>query len=463
MQYQSTKNSSLRLPFDEVLLGNLAPDGGLYVPEKTPHFSLKQINDFQTLTYQELTKALLYPFVSEALKSKDFENIVRSAYEVFESEEVVKLINLENQRWILELFHGPTMAFKDIAMQLFGALLEYFVQKESIKIAVLGATSGDTGPAAIAACSRYKDVQVFILYPHERVAEVQRLQMTTSQSMNVHALSIQTDFDGCQSMVKQLFLDKNISSNSTRFISANSINWTRCMTQSVYYFWAYLRLKEQLKDLIFSVPSGNFGNAYAGWLAKEMGLPIKQIIVATNSNDVLHKLFSKNSYKKGKVNPTLAPSMDISVASNFERLLFHLYKNNSQLLKDNMSNFPQNEISMPEESWDEIHNFFSSYASADAEILEEIKGTYNKHNYILDPHTATGIIATRKLATSDQSVITMATAHPAKFMDAIKQVLSEEVVSIPRQLDSITGKKEDFVVLPDNLDKVREYILSSVG
>ena len=210
MQYQSTKNSSLRLPFDEVLLGNLAPDGGLYVPEKTPHFSLKQINDFQTLTYQELTKALLYPFVSEALKSKDFENIVRSAYEVFESEEVVKLINLENQRWILELFHGPTMAFKDIAMQLFGALLEYFVQKESIKIAVLGATSGDTGPAAIAACSRYKDVQVFILYPHERVAEVQRLQMTTSQSMNVHALSIQTDFDGCQSMVKQLFLDKNI-------------------------------------------------------------------------------------------------------------------------------------------------------------------------------------------------------------------------------------------------------------
>ena len=235
------------------------------------------------------------------------------------------------------------------------------------------------------------------------------------------------------------------------------------MAQSVYYFWTYLRLKEQLKELTFSVPSGNFGHAYAGWLAKEMGLPIKKIIVATNANDVLHRLFSTNNYKKGEVSQTLAPSMDISVASNFERLLFNLYKNNSQLLNEAMSTFPQKEISVPENCWQEVHNFFSSLSSNDEEILKEIEATYKKHNYILDPHTATGVRATRKLSTPEQSVITMATAHPAKFINAIKQVLSEEVVSIPEQLTSIKGKEEDFVVLPDNIDKVREYILSKAG
>ena len=463
MQYRSTRDSSLRRPFSEVLLGSLASDGGLYVPEKTPHFSLEQINDFQTLTYQELTFELLFPFVSEELKVEDFKNIVNSSYQVFESEEVVRLINLEEQRWILELFHGPTLAFKDVAMQLLGALLGHFAQKEDKKIAVLGATSGDTGPAAIAACSRHKNVEVFFLFPHQRVTDVQRLQMTTSQASNVHALSVETDFDGCQAMVKELFLDKSISSSPTRFIAANSINWTRCMAQSVYYFWTYLRLKEQLKELTFSVPSGNFGHAYAGWLAKEMGLPIKKIIVATNANDVLHRLFSTNNYKKGEVSQTLAPSMDISVASNFERLLFNLYKNNSQLLNEAMSTFPQKEISVPENCWQEVNNFFSSLSSTDEEILKEIEATYEKHNYVIDPHTATGIRATRKLSTPEQSVITMATAHPAKFINAIKQVLSEEVVSIPEQLTSIKGKKEDFVVLPDNIDKVREYILSKAG
>ena len=463
MHYRSTRNSSLSIPFSEVLLGSLASDGGLYMPEKTPHFDLERINTFETLTYQQLTTELLFPFVSEELRIEDFENIVNSSYQVFENEEVVRLIKLKEQRWILELFHGPTLAFKDIAMQLLGTLLEHFAQKESKKIAVLGATSGDTGSAAIAAFSRHKNVEVFILFPYQRVTDVQRLQMTTSQASNVHPLSVQTDFDGCQALVKELFLDKNISSNPTRFIAANSINWTRCMAQSVYYFWTYLRLKEQLKGLTFSVPSGNFGHAYAGWLAKEMGLPIKKIIVATNSNDVLHRLFSNNSYKKGEVSQTLAPSMDISVASNFERLLFEIYKNNSQLLNQTMSTFPQKEIAFPENGWNKVHNFFSSFSTNDEEILKEIKATYKNHNYILDPHTATGIRATRKLSTPGQSVITMATAHPAKFMDTIRQALSEEVVSIPDQLASIIDKEEDFVVLPDNIDKVREYILSSVG
>jgi len=263
-------------------------------------------------------------------------------------------------------------------------------------------------------------------------------------------------------MVKQLFLDESILSNQTRFVAANSINWARCMTQSVYYFWTYLRLKEELNQMIFSIPSGNFGHAYAGWLAKEMGLPISKIFIATNSNDVLHKLFSENCYKKGEVNQTLAPSMDIAVASNFERLLFNLYENNAERLQIAMSSFPQNEISVPLESWKEVEDFFLSFPSSDQEILEEIKSTYEQHNYVLDPHTATGVRAAKELAQPNQSVISMATAHPAKFMEAIKQSLGEEIVEMPGQLQAIVDKEEDFVILPDNIDKVREYILSSL-
>ena len=462
MQYISTRNSSLRKSFSEVLLGGLAPDGGLYMPQQTLRFSIDQIENLNSLTYQELTTEILHQFVSDEITKKDFENIVSNAYQVFDSKDVVNLVKLEDQRWILELFHGPTLAFKDVAMQLLGTLLNHFAQKKETKIAVLGATSGDTGSAAISACSRYQNVEVFILYPHERITEVQRKQMTTTQAKNVHALSVQTDFDGCQAMVKQLFLDESILSNQTRFVAANSINWARCMTQSVYYFWTYLRLKEELNQMIFSIPSGNFGHAYAGWLAKEMGLPISKIFIATNSNDVLHKLFSENCYKKGEVNQTLAPSMDIAVASNFERLLFNLYENNAERLQIAMSSFPQNEISVPLESWKEVEDFFLSFPSSDQEILEEIKSTYEQHNYVLDPHTATGVRAAKELAKPNQSVISMATAHPAKFMEAIKQSLGEEIVEMPGQLQAIVDKEEDFVILPDNIDKVREYILSSL-
>jgi len=463
MQYISTRNSSLRKSFSEVLLGGLSPDGGLFMPLATHKFTNDELEQLGFLNYQELTVEILNQFVSEEINKSDFENIVNDAYQAFESKDVVNLIKLEDQRWILELFHGPTLAFKDIAMQLLGTLLNYFAQKEKTKIAVLGATSGDTGSAAISACSRYENVEVFILYPHDRVTEIQRKQMTTTEAKNVHALSVQTDFDGCQTMIKELFLDESIVSNETRFIAANSINWARCMTQSVYYFWTYLRLKEQLNGLIFSIPSGNFGHAYAGWLAKEMGLPINKILIATNSNDVLHKLFSENSYKKGQVIETLAPSMDISVASNFERLLFNLFNNDSEKLKKTMSAFPKEKITVPRDYWKKAEDLFLSFPSTDQEILHEIKNTYEKNNYIVDPHTSTGVRAATELVSPDQSVVTMATAHPSKFMGAIKKVLSEEAVETPSQLKDIEDKQEDFVVLPNNMDKVREYIVSSIN
>mgnify|MGYP001192078519 FL=1 len=463
MQYISTRNSSLRKSFSEVLLGGLAPDGGLFMPLDTRKFTNDELDELSFLNYQELTVEILNQFVSEEINKNDFEKIVDDAYQAFESKDVVNLIKLEDQRWILELFHGPTLAFKDVAMQLLGTLLNYFAQKEKTKIAVLGATSGDTGSAAISACSRYENVEIFILYPHERVTEIQRKQMTTTEAKNVHALSVETDFDGCQTIIKKLFLDESIVSNETRFIAANSINWARCMTQSVYYFWTYLRLKEQLNGLIFSIPSGNFGHAYAGWLAKEMGLPIDKILIATNSNDVLHKLFSENSYKKGQVTETLAPSMDISVASNFERLLFNLFNNDSEKLKKTMSVFPKEQITVPRDYWKKAEDLFLSFPSTDQEILHEIKNTFEKNNYIVDPHTSTGIRAATELVSPDQSVVTMATAHPSKFMGAIKQVLAEDAVETPSQLKDIEDKQEDFVVLPNNMDKVREYIVSSIN
>ena len=463
MQYISTRNSSLRKSFSEVLLGGLAPDGGLFMPLDTRKFTNDELDELSFLNYQELTVEILNQFVSEEINKNDFEKIVDDAYQAFESKDVVNLIKLEDQRWILELFHGPTLAFKDVAMQLLGTLLNYFAQKEKTKIAVLGATSGDTGSAAISACSRYENVEVFILYPHERVTEIQRKQMTTTEAKNVHALSVETDFDGCQTIIKKLFLDESIVSNETRFIAANSINWARCMTQSVYYFWTYLRLKEQLNGLIFSIPSGNFGHAYAGWLAKEMGLPIDKILIATNSNAVLHKLFSENSYKKGQVTETLAPSMDISVASNFERLLFNLFNNDSEKLKKTMSVFPKEQITVPRDYWKKAEDLFLSYPSTDQEILHEIKNTFEKNNYIVDPHTSTGVRAATELVSPDQSVVTMATAHPSKFMGAIKQVLAEDAVETPSQLKDIEDKQEDFVVLPNNMDKVREYIVSSIN
>ena len=463
MKYRSTRDSSLIKPFSEVLLGGLAPDGGLYMPHDLKTFNLEEIKSFSSLSYHELTAEILYEFVKDELSKQEFKTIISNSYQVFEDQEVVNLIELEERRWILELFHGPTLAFKDIAMQLLGGLLGYFVHRDERKVAVLGATSGDTGSAAISAFSRQQGIDIFILYPHKRVTDIQRKQMTTSQSNNVHALAVETDFDGCQAMVKELFLDSDILSNSSKFISANSINWARCMTQSVYYFWTYLKLQDQVNEIVFSVPSGNFGHSYAGWLAKEMGLPIKKILVATNTNEVLHKLFSTNIYQKGEVTPTIAPSMDISVASNFERLLYNLLNNDSKKLLASISQFPDKEISIPEESWKTVKDFFESSTTSDQEILDEINQTYIDHDYVLDPHTATGVKAARDLGRSEEHIVTMATAHPAKFVDVIKKVLSKEAINKPNQLSAIEDLDEDFVVLPDKIDKVREYILSNVG
>ena len=459
MLYKSTRGESPIVPFSEVLLGGLAPDGGLYMPENLPRFSLDEINSWSELPFYELALKVLYPFVEEEIEEEVFRKLLKEAYEPFDAQDVVNLKKLKDNSWVLELFHGPTLAFKDIAMQLLGALLNHFAKEKGEKIVVLGATSGDTGAAAISACSRHDNVEVYILYPHGKVTDFQRKQMTTTQTDNVFPLAIESDFDGCQNLVKKMFLDSDLKNNKVRFIAANSINWARCMTQSVYFFWSYLKLHELKKELTFSIPSGNFGHAYAGWTAKEMGLPIKRLIIATNTNDVLHRTFLDNRYAKTNVVETLAPSMDISVASNFERLLFNLYDDDSTLLAQNMRSFPEKSIDIPASKQEYVADFFKSFRSDDQEILEQIRTTHQENNYLLDPHTATGVRASNALSNAYDPVITMGTAHPAKFTDAIEKAVPELTSTLPKKAEEAFAREEFFSILPENYDEIKEFIL----
>ena len=461
MLYKSTRGNSPEVPFSQVLLGGLAPDGGLYMPEKFPQFTKEEINSWSDLEFHQLASNILFPFVDGEIDKVTFSKLVEEAYETFDSDNVVELKEISGNRWVLELFHGPTLAFKDVAMQLLGSLLNHFAQERGEKIVVLGATSGDTGAAAISACSRHENVEVYILYPHGKVTDFQRKQMTTTQSENVFPMAIEPDFDGCQDIVKQMFLDDDLKNKKVRFIAANSINWARCMTQSVYFFWTYLRLNQLQDELTFSIPSGNFGHAYAGWTAKEMGLPIKRLLIATNTNDVLHKAFSLNNYEKCEVIQTLEPSMDISVASNFERLLYNLYDNNSSMLAAAMSAFPEQSISIPKDKQDLMSNFFKSHKSDDEEILEQIGRTYDAIGYMLDPHTATGVKAGNHLSPDDEPVVVMGTAHPAKFSEAIEKAVVGYNSEIPIKLQEAFKQEEIFNLLPKDYSKIKDFILKN--
>ena len=459
MRYKSTRGNCPEVSFSEVLLGGLAPDGGLYMPTDFPFFSQEEIHSWSELKFYEIAAKVLYPYVEEEIEEIVFEKLVKEAYSSFDTEDVVALQPIEENRWVLELFHGPTLAFKDIAMQLLGALLNHFARERGEKIVVLGATSGDTGAAAISACSRYENVEVYILYPNGKVTEFQRKQMTTTQSKNVYPLAIESDFDGCQDIVKKMFLDKDFLNDKVRFIAANSINWARCMTQSVYFFWSYLKLRKLNNELIFSIPSGNFGHAYAGWTAKQMGLPIKGLIIATNRNDVLHEAFSNQFYAKTNVVETLAPSMDISVASNFERLLYNLYDDDPVKLSKNMLNFPENPITIPEDKQAMLSAFFSSSKSSDEEIVKQIASTYER-GYLADPHTATGIAAASECS-DKEAVITMGTAHPAKFKNAMERAIPDYDFVLPNKVEEAFANEEVFTLLSNDYLMIKEFILQN--
>ena len=459
MKYFSTRGNSQELNFIDVLTSGTAKDGGLYVPENYPRFSNEEIREFETASYQDLASHLLYPYIEGFLSKEDFEQVVKKAYDSFSIPEVVKLVETKNSGYILELFHGPTFAFKDVAMQLLAALLDKAAEKIDKKIVVLGATSGDTGSAAIEACKKFKDIDIAILFPHQKISPVQQRQMTTSNEKNVFPLAVKGDFDDCQNYVKKMFIEN--TNEKVKFVSINSINWTRIMAQSVYFFFTKLQLK---KEYIASIPSGNFGHAYAGWTAKNMGLSFKGINIATNKNDVLHRLFSKDVYQKKETSASLAPSMDISVASNFERLLCEIYKKNGDKLNAVFSAFPKKPIDFDQsdEMWQEVKAFFQSSTCSDQEIVETIVKNFETENILFDPHTATAIKGNKDLNYDVSELVTFATAHPAKFPDAINKELDILEENTPSSLKEIMTKEESFSVLENDFKDLDNYINSEV-
>ena len=459
MRYISTRGQAPALNFEDVLLAGLASDGGLYVPENLPRFTQEEIASWAGLPYHELAFKVMRPFVTGSISDADFQAILKDTYGVFAHQAVAPLRQLDSNEWVLELFHGPTLAFKDFALQLLGRLLDHFLLKRGERVVIMGATSGDTGSAAIEGCRRCENVDIFILHPHNRVSEVQRRQMTTILGDNIHNIAIDGNFDDCQEMVKASFADQGFL-KGTRLVAVNSINWARIMAQIVYYFHAALQLGGPARSMAFSVPTGNFGDIFAGYLARNMGLPISQLVVATNRNDILHRFMSGNQYDKDTLHPSLSPSMDIMVSSNFERLLFDMHGRNGQAVADLMAAFKASgKLSVDEERWTETRKLFDSLAVDDDATCSTIAEVFRETGELLDPHTAIGVRAARECRRSlSIPMITLGTAHPVKFPDAVRQAAVGEEPALPAHLSDLFERQEKFTVLDNELSAVQAFV-----
>lgn len=459
MRYISTRGQAPALNFEEVLLAGLATDGGLYVPENLPRFTQEEIASWAGLPYHELAFRVMRPFVTGSIADADFNQILEQTYANFSHAAVAPLRQLNGNEWVLELFHGPTLAFKDFALQLLGRLLDHVLAKRGERVVIIGATSGDTGSAAIEGCKHCENVDIFILHPHERVSEVQRRQMTTLFGDNIHNLAVEGNFDDCQEMVKASFADQSFL-KGTRLVAVNSINWARIMAQIVYYFHAALQLGGPARSVAFSVPTGNFGDIFAGYLARNMGLPISQLIVATNRNDILHRFMSGNQYVKDTLHATLSPSMDIMVSSNFERLLFDLHGRNGTAIAQLMSSFKLGGgFSVEEDRWTEARRLFDSLAVTDEQTCETIAEVFASTGEVLDPHTAIGVRAARECRRSlDTPMVVLGTAHPVKFPEAVEQAGVGKALHLPAHLEDLFQREERCTVLPNDITAIQAFV-----
>ena len=455
MDYVSTRNSSNIFKFKDVFIKGLADDGGLFIPKSLQKYKKNDLFEFKNLEYKELAKKIIYPFIGDFMSENDLSKIIDKSYSAFRKKNVVDLIKV-GDRSILELFHGPTLAFKDIAMQLLGNFYEYYLNNENEKINIVVATSGDTGAAAIDAIKGKDNVNIFVLHPNNRVSHVQRKLMTTGKEKNVFNIAVDGNFDDCQNLVKAMFEDRSFS-KEIKMSGVNSINWARIIAQSVYYFYSYFLIEENNKPINFSVPTGNFGDVYAGYLAKKMGLPINKFLVATNQNDILHRAISKGTYDVEKVSETISPSMDIQIASNFERLIYDLNNCNDTKTISAMKDIKEKgKYLIDKENLDKINiDFLSSQISED-ETLKTIKTVYEKFNIVLDPHTAIGYGAFDKVNLKGNNVV-LATAHPCKFPDAIKRSININA-KLPNELSFIMEEKEDYDIIENNLEKIKQHI-----
>ncbi len=462
MKFISTRGDAPSLNFEEVVLAGLASDGGLYVPEQLPQFSTEEIASWAGLSYPELAFKVISPFVDGEIPDQDLENIIAKAYSSFRHSAIAPLVQTGHNEWVLELFQGPTLAFKDFALQFLGHLLDYILSKQQQKVAVMGATSGDTGSAAIEGCQRCDNIDIFILHPHGRVSEVQRRQMTTVLSDNVFNIALEGNFDDCQNMVKASFTDQSFLPEGRQLVAVNSINWARIMAQIVYYFYSSLAVGGPHRRVSYSVPTGNFGDIYAGYLAMQMGLPVKQLIIATNQNDILHRCISENDHSKRALSQSLAPSMDIMVSSNFERLLFDLYGRDGDEIKRLMSEFEAGSMRLSDNALATARETFSSFRLDDDGMLETISAVFADTGYLLDPHTAIGLAAARSERTETETpIICLATAHPAKFPDAVikaseKRAISEP--SLPHHMSDLWDREERYQILPNEKSAVHKFI-----
>ena len=456
MNYVSTRNNKNELNFKDVFIKGLADDGGLFVPKNIKLLNSEDLDKLKNLSYNDLACEILNPFCSDFINKEDLKNIITKSYSSFREKEVVKISNLGSLK-LLELYHGPTLAFKDIAMQFIGNLYDYYLSKNNDFLNVIVATSGDTGAAAIDAIKGKNNMNIFVLHPNNKISKVQRKLMTTGNDKNVFNIAIDGNFDDCQNLVKAMFSDLEFS-KSIKMTGVNSINWARIIAQAVYYFYTYFKLTSS-KPLSFSVPTGNFGDVFAGYLAKKMGLPIDKLIVATNQNDILHRAISKGEYISKKVEQTISPSMDIQLASNFERLIYYINNSNSEITAKIMKKIKENVYQIEKINLESIQKDFVSESCDEKETLDIIKKYYEKSNLILDPHTAVGVGVANKLSLND--CVVLSTAHPCKFPDATENAIKKHE-NLPKELEHVLNKDENFEVLKNDIEVVKNFVRSKI-
>ncbi|NQY82660.1 MAG: threonine synthase [Alphaproteobacteria bacterium] len=458
-KYVSTRGQSPAVDFATATLNGPAPDGGLYMPQELPHYSTSEWHDMAKLSYQDLTHRLLLPFVGDCITSERLAELIRDAYQGFPAAGA-PLVQLGHQQWMLELYRGPTLAFKDYALQLLTRIFRELLSQRGEKLVLLGATSGDTGAAALAAVAHQSGLGIIMLHPHERVSPIQRRQMTTLDASNVRNLAIEGNFDACQDIVKALFADRDLRQHLP-MSSVNSINWARIMAQIVYYAASALSLGAPNRPISFCVPSGNFGNVFAGYLAKTLGLPIERLVVASNANDILHRMISHNDTVLQQVVPTLSPSMDIQIASNFERLLYLLNAEDGSRTAADIQGIRDGSMTQLEPVvYARLTQTFSAGMADDAATVAEIRYIAETTGLAIDPHSAIATKIAREKATSDEyPMVALATAHSAKFPNAMQAALGN-AIELPASTANIVQREEKFEVLANDTALVKDHLIN---
>ena len=441
MLFHSTRGGDKDRTFEDILMQGLASDGGLFMPDAWPQVNLNLLRSKSS--FIEVAKEIVPLFTSSSFDKEEVINILDNTWHDFSDDDIAPLKHLDDNKAVLELFHGPTAAFKDFGLQLAAAFFNKVLNKNNKTAIILGATSGDTGSAAIDACKNFKSIKTFILIPDGNMSEIQRRQMTTIDEDNVFTLRISGTFDDCQDIVKDAFKERSFLQDDQYLLAVNSINWVRIIGQICYYFYASLKFNNLNEDINFSVPTGNFGNVFACYAAHKMGLPLNKIIVSVNENDILNRFFTSNDYSKQKVSETVSPSMDISIASNFERLIYDFYcDRDAKICNDFYANFPSDSINLPNSMWEKSTELFLSYAVNDLQTIKAIQEVYESHNYLIDPHTAVASVAVDNLSKQlKNSTLILSTAHPAKFPDSIAEA-GIAIKEIPKRLSDVFEKEE---------------------